>query len=97
MKSHITTPLLLVIALASGCAEMGTLGGTQYGDTAGTVASQADRNGRMPATNSASAQPSAPSPAVCWARRSAAAGVRLLRPWQAQRQVPQPGPTRRAR
>ena len=50
MKPHIATPLLLVIALASGCAEMGTLGGTQYGDTAGTVASQADRNGRIAST-----------------------------------------------
>jgi outer membrane lipoprotein SlyB len=47
MKPLIAIPLLLVIALASGCAEMGTLGGPKYGDTTGTVASQADRNGRI--------------------------------------------------
>jgi outer membrane lipoprotein SlyB len=39
--------LLLCVALAGGCAEMGSLGGTPYGETGGTVASQSDRNGSI--------------------------------------------------
>ena len=49
MKPNIAIPLLLAVALASGCADMGSLGGTKYGEPAGTVASQADRHGRITA------------------------------------------------
>lgn len=37
----------LVIALVGGCADMGSLGGTKYGETSGTVAGQTDRNGKI--------------------------------------------------
>jgi outer membrane lipoprotein SlyB len=43
MKQRIALPLLLSAALAGGCADMGSLGGTQYGETGGTVASQSER------------------------------------------------------
>ena len=46
MKSHIA--ILLVIALASGCADTGSLGGgPKYGDTTGTVANQSNRLGSV--------------------------------------------------
>ena len=47
MKPRIAIALLLAVALASGCADMGSLGGTKYGETSGTVASQADRYGTI--------------------------------------------------
>ena len=47
MKPGSAIPLLLAAALAFGCADMGTLGGTKYGETSGTVASQADRHGTI--------------------------------------------------
>lgn len=37
----------LVIALVGGCADMGSLGGTKYGETSGTVAGQTDRTGKI--------------------------------------------------
>lgn len=49
MKPNTAILLPLAAALTFGCAEMGTLGGTQYGETQGTVASQADRNGTISA------------------------------------------------
>lgn len=49
MKPDIAIPLLLVAALAFGCADMGSLGGPKYGETAGTVASQVDRHGSITA------------------------------------------------
>jgi len=49
MKSNIAVSLFLAVALASGCAELGSLGGTQYGETDGTVASQDDRYGSITA------------------------------------------------
>lgn len=49
MKSNIAVALLLAAALAFGCAEMGSLGGTTYGETSGTVAGQADRDGNITA------------------------------------------------
>lgn len=49
MKSTVITSLLVAVTLFAGCAEMGTIGGPKYGDTGGTVASQADRNGRITA------------------------------------------------
>jgi len=47
MKPNIAIPLLMVAALTSGCAEMESMGGPHYGETSGTVASQADRSGRI--------------------------------------------------
>ena len=47
MKQRIAMPLLLLAALAGGCADMGSLGGTKYGETDGTAASQSDRNGTI--------------------------------------------------
>jgi outer membrane lipoprotein SlyB len=43
---RIAIPLLL-IAFVGGCADMGSLGGTKYGETGGTAASQTDRNGTI--------------------------------------------------
>jgi outer membrane lipoprotein SlyB len=47
MKPHFAFPLLLTAALILGCAELGSLGGPQYGETSGTVAGQDDRDGRI--------------------------------------------------
>jgi outer membrane lipoprotein SlyB len=47
MKQRIAMPLLLCVALVGGCAEMGSLGGTKYGETDSTAASQSDRNGTI--------------------------------------------------
>ena len=47
MNQRIAVPLLLVAALVGGCSDMGSLGGTKYGETAGTVASQSDRDGTI--------------------------------------------------
>jgi outer membrane lipoprotein SlyB len=49
MKTTIAIPLLLVAALMFGCAEMESIGGSKYGETGGTVASQSDRNGTITA------------------------------------------------
>jgi len=49
MKPDFAIPLFLATALTFGCADMGSLGGPQYGETGGTVASEADRNGRITA------------------------------------------------
>lgn len=47
MKTRIVLPLFLAAALASGCADLGSLGGSKYGETSGTVVSEADRSGRI--------------------------------------------------
>lgn len=47
MKTHIAIPLLLTAALTFGCADMGSLGGTTYGDPSGAVAGQSDRDGTI--------------------------------------------------
>jgi outer membrane lipoprotein SlyB len=47
MNQRITVSLLLAASLASGCAEMGSLGGTKYGETDSAVASQSERNGTI--------------------------------------------------
>jgi outer membrane lipoprotein SlyB len=47
MRSRIAISLLLAVALTFGCAEMGSLGGTTYGETSGSVAGQADRDGTI--------------------------------------------------
>jgi len=38
---------MLLMALVGGCADMGSLGGTKYGETGGTVTSQTERNGTI--------------------------------------------------
>jgi len=43
---RIAVPMLLM-ALVGGCADMGSLGGTKYGETGGTVTSQTERNGTI--------------------------------------------------
>lgn len=47
MNQRITVPLLLAASLAGGCAEMGSMGGTQYGETDSAMASQSERNGTI--------------------------------------------------
>jgi len=46
MNMRIAVPMLLM-ALVGGCADMGSLGGTKYGETGGTVTSQTERNGTI--------------------------------------------------
>jgi outer membrane lipoprotein SlyB len=40
-------PVLVLIALIGGCAEMGGWGGTRYGETSGSVAGQSERDGTI--------------------------------------------------
>lgn len=47
MNQRTALMLLLAAALAAGCADLGSLGGTKYGDTGGTVASQSERDGTI--------------------------------------------------
>ena len=47
MKQWIAMPLLLVAALVGGCADMGSLGGTKYGESGSTAASHSDRDGTI--------------------------------------------------
>jgi len=47
MKPNLSIPLLLAAALSFGCADMGSLGGTKYGEASGTVAGQTDRDGNI--------------------------------------------------
>jgi outer membrane lipoprotein SlyB len=47
MKIRIVVPLILLAAFAGGCADMGSLGGTKYGETSGTTVSQSDRLGTV--------------------------------------------------
>ena len=47
MNQRIALPLLLCVALVGGCAEMGSLGGTKYGETGSTAASQSERDGTI--------------------------------------------------
>lgn len=47
MSMRIVMPLLLLAALFSGCAEMGSLGGTKYGESSSTPVSQTDRAGTI--------------------------------------------------
>lgn len=47
MKPSIGWSALLLVVLAGGCAELGSLGGTKYGETSGTVASQSERDGTI--------------------------------------------------
>ena len=47
MNTRIAVPMLLMVALVGGCVDMGSLGGTKYGETNETVASQSDREGTI--------------------------------------------------
>lgn len=48
MNQRIALPfLLLVVAFVGGCADMGSLGGTKYGQADRTVASQSERDGTI--------------------------------------------------
>lgn len=47
MNQRIAVPLLLCAALVGGCAEMGDLGGTKYGETGGVTTSQSERDGTI--------------------------------------------------
>jgi outer membrane lipoprotein SlyB len=46
MNQRIALPVLLCVALVGGCADMGSLGGTKYGET-GATASQSERDGTI--------------------------------------------------
>ena len=46
MNQRIALPVLLCVALVGGCADLGSLGGTKYGET-GTTASQSERDGTI--------------------------------------------------
>ena len=47
MNQRIVLPALLCVALVGGCAEMGSLGGTKYGETDSATASQSEREGTI--------------------------------------------------
>lgn len=47
MKTSIALPVLLAAALVGGCAELGSLGGTKYGETSSTATSQSERDGTI--------------------------------------------------
>jgi outer membrane lipoprotein SlyB len=47
MNTRIAWSGLLVVALAAGCADMGSLGGTKYGETSSTATSQSERDGTI--------------------------------------------------
>jgi outer membrane lipoprotein SlyB len=47
MNQRIALPLLLCVALVGGCAEMGSLGGTKYGETGSATTSQSERDGTI--------------------------------------------------
>jgi len=47
MNQKLAVPLLLSVALMGGCADMGSLGGTTYGETSSTAASQSERDGTI--------------------------------------------------
>ena len=46
MNQRIALPVLLCVALVGGCADLGSLGGTTYGETS-TTASQSERDGTI--------------------------------------------------
>ena len=47
MSHRIALPVLLSVALVGGCADMGSLGGTTYGETGTAAASQMERDGTI--------------------------------------------------
>lgn len=49
MMKHMFVPAVLFAMVAGGCADMPQVGGPKYGETAGSVAGQSDRNGKVTA------------------------------------------------
>jgi outer membrane lipoprotein SlyB len=49
VKVNTGVALLMAVALTSGCADMGAMGGPKYGATGGGVVNPADREGRITA------------------------------------------------
>ena len=50
MKTRMLVPAILLAMVVGGCSDMPQMGGgPKYGDTAGSVASQSDRNGKITA------------------------------------------------
>ncbi len=47
MDARIALPAFLLAVLIGGCAELGTLGGSKYGETGATTASQSEREGKI--------------------------------------------------
>ena len=47
MNTSIALSALLAAALVGGCAELGSLGGTKYGETSSTATSQSERDGTI--------------------------------------------------
>jgi outer membrane lipoprotein SlyB len=47
MNMRMAVPLILCLSLAAGCAEMGGLSGTKYGESGGTSTTQSERNGTI--------------------------------------------------
>jgi outer membrane lipoprotein SlyB len=47
MNQRFAVPLIFSVALVAGCAELGSLGGTTYGETGATTVSQSDRDGTI--------------------------------------------------
>ena len=47
MNQRIALPIMLCVALVGGCAEMGSLGGTKYGETGSATTSQSERDGTI--------------------------------------------------
>ncbi|MHB1084902.1 MAG: outer membrane lipoprotein [Thiobacillus sp.] len=47
MNQRIAVPLLLAVSLVGGCADMGSLGGTKYGESGSATARQSDRAGTI--------------------------------------------------
>src|SRR5512139_2194980 len=47
MNQRFALPVLLCGVLLGGCADLGSLGGPQYGETAGAAASQTERDGTI--------------------------------------------------
>lgn len=47
MNYRIALPVLLSLALVGGCANVGSLGGTKYGETDSVAASQTERDGTI--------------------------------------------------
>lgn len=47
MNHRIALPLFVLVAFATACADTGSLGGTKYGETGSSVATQTERNGTI--------------------------------------------------
>ncbi len=47
MKQRMTVSLFGLALVLGGCADLGSFGGTKYGETGATTASQSERNGKI--------------------------------------------------